>query len=94
MMTRETIVANLKELIVQGLRIEDTTAADLSDDQPLIGGDIAIDSVDILQLIVEIERSFSIKLVSGEFVRDEWESVGTLAAAIERKLQADSGAGA
>jgi acyl carrier protein len=48
-----------------------------------------IDSLDILQLILEIERTFGIKLVTGEFVRGQWETIDTLAAAIESKLPSD-----
>lgn len=90
MMMRETTKATLKELLIRALRIEDMTPEDLGDDQPLLGGDIAIDSIDILQLILEIEKSFGIKLVTGEFVRGEWETIDTLATAIEDKMRAQA----
>ena len=89
-MTRETIEATLKELLIRALRIEDMTADQLSADHRLLDGEIAIDSIDILQLILEIEKSFGIKLVSGEFARGEWETIRTLAAAIETRLQAQA----
>ena len=47
----ENTSQQLKEIIIAGLRIKDRTAADLSDDQQLLGGDLEIDSIDILQLI-------------------------------------------
>ena len=50
-------------------------AEDLSDDEPLLGGDLEIDSIDILQLILEIERRFGIKLVDGEFDESAWQSI-------------------
>lgn len=87
-MTRETIEAMLKELVIRGLRIEDATPDQLGSDQPLLEGPIEIDSVDILQLILEIEKAFDIKLVTGEFARDEWRTIATLAAAVEVRLQA------
>ncbi len=86
-MTRETIEAKLKELLIRGLRIEDMTPQQLSSDQPLLDGEIEIDSIDILQLILDIENTFGIKLVSGEFDRSEWQSISTLAAAVEQRLQ-------
>jgi len=67
----ENTSQQLKEIIIAGLRIKDRTAADLSDDQQLLGGDLEIDSIDILQLILEIERRF--------------RSIKTLAAAVEAK---------
>jgi acyl carrier protein len=51
----------------------------------LLGGDLEIDSIDILQLILEIERRFGIKLVDGELDESDWRSIKTLAAAVEAK---------
>jgi len=81
----KNITQQLKEIIIAGLRIKDRTAADLSDDQQLLGGDLEIDSIDILQLILEIERRFGIKLVDGELDESDWRSIKTLAAAVEAK---------
>jgi acyl carrier protein len=65
----------------------DKSPADLRDDQPLMGGDLEIDSIDVLQLILEIERHFGIKLVrGGKFEKAEWSTINTLAAAIEARL--------
>lgn len=89
-MTREAIEATLKELLIRGLRIEDMTPDQLSSDQGLLEGEIAIDSIDILQIILEIEKTFGIKLVTGEFARGEWETIRTLAAAIETRIQAQA----
>lgn len=89
-MTRETIEATLKDLLIRALRIEDMTPDQLSADQRLLDGGIDIDSVDILQLILEIEKTFGIKLVTGEFARGEWETIKTLVAAIEARIQAQA----
>jgi len=88
--TRETIEATLKELLIRALRIEDKTPDQMDVDQRLLDGGIEIDSIDILQLILEIEKTFGIKLVSGEFDRGEWETIKTLAAAIEARMQAQA----
>ena len=82
----ENTLQQLKEIIIAGLRIKDKTPEDLSDDQRLLGGDLEIDSIDILQLILEIERRFKIKLVDGEFDESAWQSVATLAATVEAKV--------
>lgn len=77
----------LKSVIIKSLRLTDHKVADLPDDQPLIGGDLEIDSIDTMQLILEIERHFGIKLVSGKFDPSIWQNVNTLAAAIEEKIK-------
>jgi acyl carrier protein len=89
-MTREKIEATLKELLIRALRIEDMTPDQVSTDRRLLDGDIEIDSIDILQLILEVEKAFGIKLVTGELARSEWETIGTLAAAVEARLQAQA----
>ncbi|MGD0800199.1 MAG: phosphopantetheine-binding protein [Terracidiphilus sp.] len=78
----------LKTIIIRSLRIRDLTPEELRDDQPLLGGDLEIDSIDILQLILEIERHFGIKLVEGEFDENAWGSIDQLAATIEAKIAA------
>lgn len=89
-MTHETIETALKDLMIRALRIQDMTPAQLQSDQRLLDGAIEIDSIDILQLILEIEKTFGIKLVTGEFARGEWETINTLVAAIEARLQAQA----
>jgi acyl carrier protein len=84
----ENISHQLKEIIIAGLRIKDKTPEDLSDDQQLLGGDLEIDSIDILQLILEIERRFRIKLVDSKFDESAWQSVATLTAIVEAKVAA------
>jgi acyl carrier protein len=76
----------LKPIILSSLRIVDMSPEELRDDQPLMGGDLEIDSIDILQLILEIERHFGIKLVTGKFEPEAWASVNALAATIESRL--------
>jgi len=84
----ENIKQQLKSIIIQGLRITDRSPESLRDDEPLLDGDLGIDSIDILQLILEIERYYGIKLVDGEFDKSSWESIDTLAATVEAKLAA------
>lgn len=84
----DAVKTTLKELIIRGLRIQDVTPDQLADDQPLLNGPIEIDSIDILQVILEIEKAFGITVVESEFQRAEWATINTLAAAIEAKLRA------
>ena len=81
-----TVKEQLKPIILNSLRITDLRPEDLRDDQPLLGGELEIDSIDILQLILEIERHFSIKLVQDTFTAKDLESVNALAAIVESKV--------
>ena len=82
----ESIQKQLKRIIGVGLRLPDDAMASLRDDQPLLGGEMEIDSIDILQIILEIERHFGIKLVTGKFEREEWASINHLAATVQARL--------
>jgi acyl carrier protein len=82
----EQITEQLKQIIISGLRIKDRTAADLTDETELLGGELEIDSIDILQLILEIERQFKIELVEGELDQSAWRTIGTLAASVQAKI--------
>jgi acyl carrier protein len=83
-----SVKEQLKPIILKSLRITDLTPDDLRDDQPLLGGELEIDSIDILQLVLEIERHFGIKLVQANFDKKHFDSVDTLAAIIESKMAA------
>jgi acyl carrier protein len=87
-----SVKEQLKPIILRSLRITDLTPADLRDDQPLLGGELEIDSIDILQLVLEIERHFGIKLVQANFDQKHLESVDALAAIIESKIIGSKGA--
>lgn len=82
----ESLQAQLKQIIVRALRLPDDAAASFRDDQPLLGGELEIDSIDILQIITEIERHFSVRLVTGKFVREEWASIDCLAATVQARM--------
>ncbi len=82
-----SVKEQLKPIILKSLRITDLTPEDLRDDQPLLGGELEIDSIDILQLVLEIERHFGIKLVQANFDQKHFDSVNILAAIIESKMR-------
>ena len=83
-----SVKEQLKPIILKSLRITDMTPEDLRDDQPLMGGELEIDSIDILQLVLEIERHFGIKLVQAGFDKKHFENINVLAAIIESKVSA------
>lgn len=80
----------LKELIVDILRLEDVKPADIKDEEPLIGSGLALDSVDMLELVLKIEKDFGIKIKSAEESRAALASVATLAAFIRERAKPGS----
>ena len=50
----------LKELLIERLKFEDMTPEDIEDDAPLFAGGLGLDSIDALELVLELERSFGV----------------------------------
>jgi acyl carrier protein len=78
----DPLIARLKQLIVETLRLEEVTASDIPDNEPLIGGGLSLDSIDALELVVRLEKDFGVKIGSSEEARRALSTVETLAAYI------------
>ncbi|PWJ58517.1 acyl carrier protein [Dyadobacter jejuensis] len=54
----------LKSQIVTYLNLLDIKAEDIKDDEPLFGGELGLDSIDSLELVVLLEREYGIKITN------------------------------
>ena len=61
-LTPEVLKENLKKQIVQYLNLLDVQPEQIKDDEPLFGGDLGLDSIDSLELVVLLEREYGIKI--------------------------------
>jgi acyl carrier protein len=82
----DPLIARLKQLIVETLRLEDVAPADIPDSEPLIGGGLSLDSIDALELVVRLEKEFGIKIASSEEARVALVSVAALAAYVRERV--------
>lgn len=81
----DPLLPRLKSIIVETLRLEDVTPAEIPDNEPLIGGGLSLDSIDALELVVKLEKEFGIKIKSSEESRSALASVSSLAAFIRER---------
>ncbi|MFH6602748.1 phosphopantetheine-binding protein [Maribacter algicola] len=72
----------LKEKIIEQLNLEDVSADDIADQDPLFGEGLGLDSIDALELIVMLDKDYGIKLADPKEGRKIFESVETMAAYI------------
>lgn len=77
----------LKQLIVETLRLEDLSADDIKDEDPLVGAGLDLDSIDSLELVVRLEREFGIKIASSEEAKQALGSVNSLAGFIRERAE-------
>ena len=77
----ETLKTEIKEAIIRSLRLP-LTVADIGDETPLFGEGLGLDSIDVLELVIEIERSFGTRIEDEKTGMHVLRSVNTIAAFI------------
>jgi acyl carrier protein len=82
------IRSRIKHLLVNALHLEGLAPSDIADDAPLFGEGLGLDSVDALELVVALEKEFTIRIQSHEVGKEAFVSVSTLATFIEGRLVA------
>ena len=80
--------SELKKLIVETLNLEDVSPEEISDEEPLFGSGLELDSIDGLELVLQLEKTYGIKIGSSEESREALQSVNVLADFIAKEAQA------
>lgn len=60
--SREALTLEFKEHLITYLNLLDVKAEEIKDDEPLFGGDLGLDSIDSVELIVLLDREYGIKI--------------------------------
>jgi 3-hydroxyacyl-[acyl-carrier-protein] dehydratase len=84
------LVERVKAIVRRDLKLG--PAAAIADDMQFFGGDIDMDSLDILLLVTSIEKEFGIKVPNAAVGREVFESVATLTRFVKQQ-QTSPGAG-
>ncbi|HOD13102.1 MAG TPA: phosphopantetheine-binding protein [Spirochaetota bacterium] len=80
----EQLISELKEKIIETLDLIDVKPSDFKEDEPLVGGPLGIDSIDILELAMMIDRDYGIKIDNKELGQKVFVSLRTLAEHIQK----------
>ena len=79
------IKQNIRKLMVENLMLQ-ISADEIKDDQPLFGpGSLGLDSVDALQLVVGLDKTFGLKIPTPAAAREVLKNVNTIVAAVREK---------
>jgi acyl carrier protein len=79
----EQLAAQVKEAIVRSLRLP-IKPEEIGDDLPLFGEGLGLDSIDALELVLELERSFGVVVGDDQVGGRVLRSVNSIVAFIEQ----------
>ena len=87
----EELKAKIKHMLVEDLMLK-IGPEEIADDQPLFGPrSLGLDSVDALQLVVALDKTYGLKISDAAKARAMLGSVNAIAAAIEAHQAAKGG---
>jgi acyl carrier protein len=75
----------LKRFIVRRLRLDRVDPDSIADDAPLSAGGMALDSIDLLELVVGLEKEYGLKIADVAEGRRILTSVRSLAESVAAK---------
>lgn len=73
----------LRVKIIQTLDLIDVHPEDIKEDEQLVGGPLGIDSIDVLELVMMIEREYGIKIDNKEVGQRVFATLKNLAEYIQ-----------
>ena len=80
------LVDELKHKVLDILNITDIRPENISEDEPLVGGSLGIDSIDILELVMLLEQDYGVKIDSKEEGEQVFRSFASMAAFVRNHL--------
>lgn len=80
-----SIQDRLKEIIVETLNLDDISPEDIENDQSLFETGLGLDSIDVLELVVRIEKEYNVKIENSETAKKALQSVDSLATYIQEQ---------
>ncbi len=78
----------VKEMIIERLKLEGMTPAEIDDQAPLFGEGLGLDSIDALELVLGIEQTFGVKIEDEAAGMKAFKSVDALTAYIAEHQKA------
>jgi acyl carrier protein len=78
-MEKAALIEELKALIIKNLKLEDITSSDIDSSAPLFGSGLGLDSIDALELVVGLEKTFGIRIPDEDVGKEAFASVDALA---------------
>jgi len=81
------LVEELKVKLIELLNLPDVTPATFDENARLVGGDLGIDSIDVLEMVVMVEKDYGVIINSQEVGEKVFASLTSLADYIQTHAQ-------
>ena len=81
----EQLLKELRTKIIETLNLTDITPADIETDDQLVGGKLEIDSIDVLELVMMMEKDYKVTIDSKEEGAKVFASLKSLAEYIHQQ---------
>lgn len=75
----EELKYELKEKIIEALRLDDLVPEDIEDDAPIFKEGLGLDSIDALELMLLMEKNYGIRLGNPAEGKQVFKSITTMA---------------
>jgi acyl carrier protein len=80
----EKLLKELQVKIVEVLNLIEVQPEDIGADDRLVGGNLGIDSIDVLEMVIMIEKDYGVKIDNRELGVKVFATLGTLAEYIHK----------
>ncbi|MCP8900141.1 phosphopantetheine-binding protein [Gilvimarinus xylanilyticus] len=75
----------LKQMIIDECDKDELSPTDIQDDQALLGGDLDLDSLDVLQICMAVKTQYGVRIEGNTAAQRALKSIDTLADTIVRQ---------
>ncbi len=79
----EALANKIKAMMAKTLDLDEGQLNEIGADMPLMDNGLGLDSIDALELIVQVEKEFGVKIESSEAARKAFSSFGAFVAFVE-----------
>ena len=79
----EALIQELKEKIIETINLEGVVPDDIPVDDQLVGGELGIDSIDVLELVLMLEKDYALVVKDRELGAKVFASLRSMAEYIQ-----------
>ena len=83
------LINELKKKLIVLLNLSDVTPESFDENAQLVGGELGIDSIDVLEMVVMVEKDYGVIINNQEIGKEVFASLTSLARYIEQHRRRD-----